>query len=597
MVPVTREAPSAPTDGAASPDGAGSTDAPTTPVRTDGPGTTAPGPSANPAPASTRAIRDSSGSPAPASARATRTNPGSPAPASARATRDSSGRPAPTSARATRTNPGPTAWEAPAATGPLDAVVELPGSKSLTARALVLAALADSPSTLRGALRSRDTDLMLDALHVLGVGSEVLDESGSSLRILPVTEPLPVTATAGGPPQVDCGLAGTVMRFVPPLAALAQRPVVFDGDEAARLRPLGPVLDALAALGAAVSELGAPGHLPVRVGPGSGALLRPADPADPTAPHRVSIDASQSSQFLSALLLVGALLPGGLEITPTGPVPSLPHIHMTVESLRERGIVVDEPSPQAPDGARSWRVHPGRPRGGEVQIEPDLSNAGPFLAAALVAGGSVTVPHWPARTTQAGDAWRELLPRLGGTVTTTVQPDGALRLTAHGTGRLTGIDADLSAVGELAPTVAALATLASAQGHPSRLRGITHLRGHETNRLAALVAEINRLGGRARETADGLEVAALPAGTRLRPACLHAYADHRLATFAAVTGLAVPGTRLDDVACTAKTLPGFPALWEKLLRSTAAQVPGSRAPAPDSWAEAPATTRTTQEAC
>ncbi|SPT53370.1 3-phosphoshikimate 1-carboxyvinyltransferase [Actinomyces bovis] len=470
-----------------------------------------------------------------------------------------------------------TAWAAPAASGPLDAVVTLPGSKSLTARALVLAALADAPSTLLGALRSRDTDLMLDALHVLGVGSEVLDDSGSKLRIFPATEPLPVTAQGGEPPQVDCGLAGTVMRFVPPLAALAQRPVVFDGDEAARLRPLGPVLDALAALGAAVSELGAPGHLPVRVGPGSGALLRPADPANPTAPHRVSIDASQSSQFLSALLLVGALLPGGLEITSTGPVPSLPHIHMTVESLRERGIVVDEPDPQAPEAARSWRVHPGRPHGGEVLIEPDLSNAGPFLAAALICGGSVTVPHWPAHTTQAGAAWRKLLPQLGGTVTTTAQPDGTLRFTAHGTGQLTGIDADLSAVGELAPTVAALCVLAAAQGHASRLTGIAHLRGHETNRLAALVAEINRLGASARETTDGLDIEALPAGAQLHPTRLHTYADHRLATFAALIALAVPGTTLDDVACTSKTLPDFPTMWSAML-ATGASTPTTAKP-------------------
>ncbi|PHP53726.1 3-phosphoshikimate 1-carboxyvinyltransferase [Actinomyces ruminis] len=327
-----------------------------------------------------------------------------------------------------------------------------------------------------------------------------------------------------------------------------------------------------------VKYLGEPGFLPVRVGPGDGALLRPADPARPEAPHQVAVDASGSSQFLSALLLAGCLLPGGLAITPTGPVPSLPHVAMTVEFLRGRGVTVDEPDADTPVGARTWTVHPGAPQGGTLVIEPDLSNAGPFLAAALVAGGRIGVRHWPAHTTQAGDAWRWLLPCLGGAVEETREADGSLTLTAVGTGKLHGIDADLSAVGELTPTVAALAALASAQGHASRLRGIGHLRGHETDRLAALEAEINRVGGRAHQTDDGLEIAALPAGARLRPARLRAYADHRMATFAAVVGLGVKGVEVDDIACTTKTLPDFPALWARMLGlpSSASPTSGDR---------------------
>ena len=423
-------------------------------------------------------------------------------------------------------------WRAPVAAGALDAVVELPGSKSLSARALLLAAVADAPTTLSGLLRSRDTELMLAALSALGARFEDLDETGTQLRVTPAPLPLHVQAAPDGVGRIDVGLAGTVMRFVPALAALADAPVVFDGDEAARRRPMAPLLDALAALGAEVTHLGEPGFLPVRIGPGDGALLRARN-------ARVAVDGSASSQFVSALLLLGALLPGGLELTPTGPVPSLTHVAMTVATLRGRGIAVDEPSPGAGDGERTWRVRPGSPRGGQVAIEPDLSNAGPFLAAALVAGGRVSVPRWPAATTQAGDAWRELLPRLGGEVTLS----GDL-LTARGTGRLSGIEADLSDVGEVVPTVEALAT------------------------------EIRLLGGDAEETTDGLIIRPAP----LHGAALHSYADHRMATFAAIIGLGVDGVRLDDVECTSKTLPDFADLWAAMLATAGRKlsaVPGS----------------------
>lgn len=450
-------------------------------------------------------------------------------------------------------------WSAPRATGPLDAVVTLPGSKSLTARALVLAATATAPTVLSGVPRSRDTALLLEALTRLGAGVEELDDSGRRLRLTPADLP-----PAGGV-SIDCGLAGTVMRFVPALAATAQAPVVFDGDPAARRRPMGPLLEALSTLGAQVEHLGEPGFLPVQVSAGPRMSAGAAADAgvetgvETGAPRRTQVDASASSQFLSALLLLGPLLPTGLEIEATGRVVSLPHVEMTVRALRERGVVVD--TPQAAGGAPLWRVHPGRPQGGQVAIEPDLSNAGPFLAAALVAGGTVGVRHWPRSTTQAGDAWRELLVRMGGEVELTEEADGSQTLWATGTGRVEGIDADLSEVGELAPTLAALAAVAAAQGRSSRLRGIGHLRGHETDRVAALSTEIGRLGGRAEEHPDGLSIHPAP----LHGARLHSYADHRMATFAAVVGLAVEGTTLDEVDCTSKTLPGFTGLWSGML--------------------------------
>ena len=430
----------------------------------------------------------------------------------------------------------PRAWAAPFHPGPVDAAVRLPGSKSLTNRYLVLAALGEEPARIHRPLIARDTVLMARGLAGMGAA---LSHEGRTLTLTP--GPL-------GSARIQAGLAGTVMRFIPAVAAFAVGDVTVDGDPAARTRPMDPVVRALRDLGVEVEHAAdASGRavLPVTVH-GTGSV----------GGGSVEIDASASSQFVSALLLLGALLPGGLELTPTGPVPSLTHVAMTVATLRERGIAVDEPSPGAGDGERTWRVHPSHPRGGQVAIEPDLSNAGPFLAAALVAGGRVSVPHWPAATTQAGDAWRELLPRLGGEVTLS----GEL-LTARGTGRLTGITTDLSDVGELVPTVAALATLAGAQGHASTLTGIAHLRGHETDRLAALATEIRLLGGDAEETTDGLIIRPAP----LHGAALHSYADHRMATFAAIIGLGVDGVRLDDVECTSKTLPGFVGLWAAML--------------------------------
>jgi 3-phosphoshikimate 1-carboxyvinyltransferase len=428
------------------------------------------------------------------------------------------------------------AWEAPLAPGPLDAVVEIPGSKSLSNRLLVLAALADGPSTLRGALRSRDTDLMAGALRSLGVAVEEGD-SPSTLHVTP--------GPLVGDVDVFCGLAGTVMRFLPPVAALAAGPVRFDGDPQARVRPMLPVLAALRALGVEVRGTGPdfPATLPFTV-VGRGGLRGGS----------VDVDASGSSQFVSGLLLAAPRFAQGLELRHIGTtLPSLPHIEMTVATLRDAGVAVDD----SRDGI--WRVMPGPIAARDVRVEPDLSNAAPFLAAALVAGGTVSVPGWPLSTTQPGGLVPELLEQMGGTAHLT--PDrstgaGVLRVT--GTGEIHGIDVDLRAAGELAPTFAALAALADS---PSRLRGIGHLRGHETDRLAALAAEITRLGGQAEETRDGLVITPRP----LHGAVFRTYADHRMATSGALLGLRVPGVRVEDVETTAKTLPGFAGRWERML--------------------------------
>jgi 3-phosphoshikimate 1-carboxyvinyltransferase len=414
-------------------------------------------------------------------------------------------------------------WTAPTADAPINATVAVPGSKSITNRTLLLAALADGPSVLRQPLRSRDSSLMADALRAMGT---TIDEGADgSWRV----EPAPLH----GPADVDCGLAGTVMRFVPPAAAIADGEVRFDGDPRARERPMDTVLGALRALGADITG----DTLPFRLH-GAGALPGGA----------VTIDASASSQFVSGLLLSGARYDKGLTVHHDGkPVPSQPHIEMTVDLLRSVGVDADDAD------ANTWRVAPGPIRAFDWIIEPDLSNATPFLAAAAVLGGSVTVPDWPAHTTQPGDAIRAILVEMGATV----EPADA-GLTVTGTGTLSGVDIDLHDVGELTPTVAALAALADG---PSRLRGIAHLRGHETDRLAALATEINRLGGDASETDDGLVIRPRP----MHGGLWQAYADHRMATAGAVIGLRVQGVEVDDIGTTAKTLPDFPAMWARML--------------------------------
>ncbi len=420
-------------------------------------------------------------------------------------------------------------WPAPLATGPLDAVVRLPGSKSLTNRYLVLAALADSGSRLRAPLRSRDSLLMAEGLRTLGADIVDLADGDGDWQVTP-------GAVRGGG-QLDCGLAGTVMRFLPPVAALADGPVRFDGDEGARLRPMGPILDALRALGVGVD--GATSALPFTV-QGCGVQGVPGG--------AVTLDASQSSQFVSALLLAGPRYERGVTVHHDGkPVPSQPHIEMTVATLRAAGVVVDDTE------ANTWRVEPGPINGLDVVVEPDLSNAGPFLAAALVAGGTVLVPDWPRQTTQAGDLLREILGAMGAHVEWS---RSGLRVTSDGV--VQGIDVDLHEASELTPTVAALAALAVS---PSWIRGVAHIRGHETDRLAALDTELSAMGADVVQTDDGLRIQPAPLQGRL----FHTYHDHRMATAGAILGLRVPDVIVENVDTTAKTLPDFTGRWADLL--------------------------------
>ncbi|WP_174551804.1 3-phosphoshikimate 1-carboxyvinyltransferase [Herbidospora mongoliensis] len=419
-------------------------------------------------------------------------------------------------------------WPAPVASGPVTATVALPGSKSVTNRALPLAALAEGRGRVRLALRSRDADLMTDGLRKLGAAMTPSNATTSAVD----WEMTPGPLIGGG--HIDTGLAGTVMRFLPPIAALADSDVSFDGDAHARKRPMGTILDALRGLGAHVAG----DRLPFTI-------------RGPITGGEVTVDASGSSQFVSGLMLAAARFPKGVTVRHVGrPVPSMPHIAMTVQMLRARGVEVDDLEPYV------WRVLPGPIAAIDFTVEPDLSNAAPFFAAAMVTGGSVTIPHWPAETTQPGDRLRELLTDMGARVELTSEG-----LTVSG-GSIKGVDVNLRDEAELTPTIVAIAALADS---PTRIRGVAHIRGHETDRIAALATEINRLGGDARETDDGLEIFPKP----LHDGVFHSYDDHRMATAGAVIGLAVPGVEVENIATTAKTLPEFATMWTTMLQGDA----------------------------
>ncbi|GAB7043733.1 3-phosphoshikimate 1-carboxyvinyltransferase [Catenuloplanes niger JCM 9533] len=420
-------------------------------------------------------------------------------------------------------------WRAPVAAGPVDAVVHLPGSKSVTNRALVLGALAAGPSTLSSPLLARDSALMVAGLRALGAHvSTAADDRW-------VVRPGPLHAAG----RIDVGLAGTVMRFLPPVAGLAAGLATFDGDALARRRPLGPLIEALRAIGVRV-EGGPGGVLPLAVH-GTGEVRG----------GEVVIDASASSQLVSGLLLAGARFARGITVRHVGPpVPAAPHLRMTVQMLRSAGAGVDDATPDV------WSVTPGRLAGRGWEIEPDLSSALPFFAAALVTGGQVVLPGWPRSSMQPVEQLRGLLRRMGADVRL-----GTGGLTVRGTGRVRGLDADLSGLSELAPVLAALAALADS---PSTLHGIGHIRGHETDRLAVLARALGALGAGVTEQADGLRITPRP----MRGGVVDTDRDHRMAHAAAVIGLAVPGVELSDVACTSKTLPEFPALWSAMTAGT-----------------------------
>ncbi|MDO5720529.1 MAG: 3-phosphoshikimate 1-carboxyvinyltransferase [Actinomycetaceae bacterium] len=456
-------------------------------------------------------------------------------------------------------------WHAPLSERATNTTIHIPGSKSLTNRVLALSAFADGPSRITGALKARDTQLMIDGLQALGAHTVTASstattprdtESGSQLIVTPVGSAIDPnnggntamkTSSAQQPqqPTIACGLAGTVMRFLPAYAALKDTPVTFSADDQAQSRPLKPLLQALESMGATVSY--------------AGSDIFPFTICGPIDAREITLDSSGSSQFATALLLIAPLIhsSGTFTVRLVGDIPSRPHIDMTIQCLRERGITIEEPD------KRTFIVHCAPISALDTVIEPDLSNAGPFLAAALVTGGTVRIPHWPKHTTQAGDAWREILRDMGAHITLNTS------LTVSAGQRIAGIHRDFSSEGELVPTAAALAVCADS---PSVFTGIGHLRGHETDRLTALATEIAKLGVRVDEGADYLRID--PTGSwrqNLPPRIeFESYHDHRMATFAAIIGLAVPGVLVRNIETTSKTLPDFTQMWKQVCDTSAA---------------------------
>ena len=442
-------------------------------------------------------------------------------------------------------------WPSPSADGPVSARVRLPASKSITNRALVLAALSDGPAVIANPLRARDTRLAAAAVRALG--TEII-ESRTAWRVTP-GQPAPGSAV-----NVDVGNAGTVMRFLPGPAALTSAVVAFDGDVRARQRPVGPILAALRQVGAHIED-GGRAAVPFTVH-GHGAVRG----------GTVVLDASGSSQLVSGLLLSAPRFDEGIEIRHEGPpVPSAPHIAMTVRMLRAAGADVAElvsgaggSGPAVRRGGSgpggrpdAWRVRPGRLDLGDVTVEPDLSNAGPFLAAALVTGGTVTIGDWPRDSLQAAGPILDVLTRMGARCEV-----GADGLTITGTGRVHGITADLRDVNELAPVLTAVAAVAES---PSVFTGLAHTRTHETDRLAALAKEINALGGDITEQPDGLHIRPRPLRAAAADGPFGSYDDHRMVMAAAVLGLVVPGIRVAGADTVAKTFPDFMDVWAGML--------------------------------
>jgi 3-phosphoshikimate 1-carboxyvinyltransferase len=431
--------------------------------------------------------------------------------------------------------------------GPLDADVEVPGSKSMTNRALICAALAEGTSVLDGALFADDTEAMLEGLGRLGISIEI-DRDAQRITVHGCGGSLPPSAVGA---SLDARLSGTTSRFLLPLLALGKGPIRLDAAAPMRARPMADGIDALRSLGVSVTDEGEPGHLPVTVdGP-------PSPPAD--GPAHLAVAGDASSQFLSGLLLSAPAWPGGLRLAVGGELVSRPYIEMTVAVLRAFGaqVTVEGDLGRDDDGAEgdndTWTVAPTGYRAADYRVEPDASAASYFFGAAAVCGGRVTIDGLGRSSLQGDLGFVEVLARMGCEVE---QSDAATTVIGPPPGALRAVDVDMRHISDTAPTLAAVAVFAEA---PSRLRGIGFIRHKESDRIGDVARELRRCGITVDEVDDGMVVH--PGAPQ--PARLATYEDHRLAMSFALLGLRAPGIEVADASVVAKT---FPAFWDVLAR-------------------------------
>ena len=413
---------------------------------------------------------------------------------------------------------------------PPDATVSLPGSKSITNRALICAALAPGETTLTGALFADDTEAMVEAVKSLG--AEVI--------CTPEKAAMRIRGTAGTveTPEgtvVDARMSGTTGRFIAPVLALSERPVTLDGHPQLRARPFGDLADSLRRLG-----------VRVEFPPGGDGL--PMSICGPIRSRDTSVAADRSSQFLSGLMLAAPLVPGGLRIHVAGAVVSRSYVEMTAAVMRAFGAAVEVGDQEVRIEGKGYRPL------GRFEVEPDASSASYFMAAAAVTGGTVRVEGLGSGSVQGDTRFAALLADMGAEVD---QDEAGTWVTGR---PLRGVDVDLSDMSDTAPTLGVVAAVAST---PTTVRGIGFVRGKESDRIAAVVSELRRCGVEAQELADGFAVVPRPgpAGARV-----HTYDDHRIAMAFSVLGLVVPGMQIENPGCVAKTFPGFYEALETLRR-------------------------------
>jgi 3-phosphoshikimate 1-carboxyvinyltransferase len=411
--------------------------------------------------------------------------------------------------------------------GPVDATVTVPGSKSITNRALMVAALARGTSHLSGVLDADDTAAMTDCLRLLGAQIDL--DPGSATMVVTGMSGTPRAPRAGEDLVLPSRLSGTTSRFLLAACALGAGPYTVDGLPPLRVRPMGDGLEALRALGVSVTD--ADGHLPATI----------AGP--PARGGQIKVAGAASSQFLSGLAMAGACMPDGLRVTVPGPLVSEPYVTMTTAVIGAFGGSAEWRGDSA--GGGTLEVAPGGYDGAEFAVEPDASTASYFLAAAAICGGRVRVAGLTKASLQGDVVFAEVLERMGATLTW--HSDG---VEVRSTGHLRGISVDLSDLSDTAPTLAAVAVFADG---PTEVTGVGFIRHKETDRIGAVVTELQRLGVQAQATDDGFIVHPGP----VHPASVATYDDHRMAMAFSLIGLRVPGVRILDPQCVAKTFPGF----------------------------------------